>query len=82
MATSKSRIAQVTVQKGRAGSTVTAYLPPKPGTKELAALNEVLINKVIKGLTGCPCLSGLVDVILHDDLADSINIDLASGKLG
>jgi hypothetical protein len=82
MATAARRTAQVIVQKGKARSTITAYVPTKVGTREIAALNEVLINKVIKDLTGCPCLSGLVDVILHDDLANSIDVDLSSGKLG
>ncbi|HLO01474.1 MAG TPA: hypothetical protein VK208_23645 [Pyrinomonadaceae bacterium] len=83
MATStKSRTAKVLVQKGKARSVITAFVPTKVGSREVAALNEVLINKIIKDLTGCPCLSGAVDVIFRDDLAKSINIDLASGQIG
>jgi hypothetical protein len=80
--TARPRTAQLVIQKGRAGATVTAYCPTKVTGKEFAALNEIVINKVIKDLTGCPCLSGLVDVLYHDDLNKSINIDLASGQIG
>jgi hypothetical protein len=81
--TSKTRVAQLQVQtvaKGR--STITAFVPTKVRGAELEALNKVLVDKVIKDLTGCPCLSGVVDVIFKDDLVDSIRVDLASGKIG
>jgi hypothetical protein len=81
--TTKTRVAQLQVQtiaKGR--STITAFVPTKVRAAELEALNKTLIDKVIKDLTGCPCLSGVVDVIFKDDLVDSIRVDLASGKIG
>jgi hypothetical protein len=77
-----ARVAQLQIQKGKTRSTVTAYVPSNIRGPEFAKLNAVLVDKVIKDLTGCPCLSGAVDVIFHDDLASSISVDLASGKLG
>ena len=80
--TSRARLAQVQVQTVNKRSVVTVFVPSKPRTGELDNLNKVLIEKVIKDLTGCPCLSGLADVILKDDLVDSIRVDLATGKIG
>jgi hypothetical protein len=81
MATSRSAQIQVqTVKGGR--SRITAFVPNKVKGAELEALNKVLVDKVIKDLTGCPCLSGVVDVLFKDDLVDSIKVDLATGKIG
>ncbi len=80
--TTRARTAQVQVQTVNKRSVITVFVPPKPRAAELDNLNKFLVDKVIKDLTGCPCMSGLADVILKDDLVDSIKIDLATGKLG
>lgn len=80
--TETARVAQLQIQKGKNRSTVTAYVPSNLRASEFAKLNTVLVEKVIKDLTGCSCLSGAVDVIFHDDLASSIRVDLTSGKIG
>lgn len=83
MATStKTRAATLQIQTRKNRTTVTAFVPTKVRGPELDALNKVLVEKVIKDITGCPCLSGIVDVILRDDLVDSVRVDLASGKIG
>jgi len=80
--TAKTRVAQLQIQKGKDRSTITAYVPSNLRASEFAKLNTVIVEKVIKDLTGCSCLSGAVDVIFHDNLADSIRVDLGSGKIG
>ena len=80
--TTRARNAQVQVQTVNKRSVITVFVPPKPRAAELDNLNKLLVEKVIKDLTGCPCLSGLADVILKDDLVDSIKVDLATGKVG
>jgi hypothetical protein len=80
--TTKARTAQIQVQTVNKRSVVTVFVPSKPRTGELDNLNKLLVEKVLKDLTGCPCLSGLAEVILKDDLVDSIKVDLATGRVG
>lgn len=80
--TTRARNAQVQVQTVNKRSLITVFVPPKPRAAELDNLNKFLVEKVIKDLTGCPCMSGFADVIFKDDLVDSIKIDLATGKIG
>jgi hypothetical protein len=75
--TKRPRTATIQVQQqGKARATITAYVPSNIRAPEFEKINKVIVEKVIKGLTGCPCLSGLADVIYKDDLADSINVEL------
>jgi hypothetical protein len=71
------RIAQLQVAKGVGNrSLVTVQVPTKITAKEFGALQKTLIDKVIKDLTGCACLSGAVDVIFREDLEQVIRVNL------
>ena len=41
---------------------------------QLTRINEVLVNDVIKGLTGCACLSGVIDVIFDHGFEKAIHV--------
>jgi hypothetical protein len=76
-----TRIARLHIEKGRARSTVTVSVPPDFKPKEFGSLQASLIDRVIRDLTGCPCLSGAVDVIFRNDFEDAIRVDLNSGRI-
>lgn len=43
---------------------------------EIAHIDKVLINDVIKGLTGCSCLSGTIDVIWEKQFERVLDVQL------
>jgi hypothetical protein len=60
---------------GRGENSVVRVLAPgKLGPAQLEKLNKVLIEDVIKGITGCACLSGVIDVIFDKGFEKSINV--------
>ena len=75
------RVARVDVHKGDTLTTLVVTVPHKPTTKELAALQTTIADKIIKDLTGCSCLSGAIEMIFRDEFAKSIRVDLASGRV-
>lgn len=50
--------------------------PGKLTPQEISRVNEVLINDVIKGLTGCACLSGTIDVIWERNFDRVLDVQL------
>jgi hypothetical protein len=75
------RVAKVAVQKGTNLTTLLVSVPHKPTTKELAALQTAISDKIIKDLTGCACLSGAIEMIFRDEFAEHIRVDLSSGRV-
>ena len=55
---------------------VRIFHPGKLTPGEIARIDEVLINDVIKGLTGCACLSGTIDVIWERDFERVLDVEL------
>jgi hypothetical protein len=53
---------------------VRVAAPGKLGPEQLEKINKVLVEDVIKGLTGCACLSGVIDVIFDKGFEKSINV--------
>ena len=75
------RVAKIDILKGTNLTTLVVSVPHKPTTKELAALQTTISDRVIRDLTGCSCLSGAIEIIFRDEFASSIRVDLASGKV-
>ena len=75
------RVAKIDILKGTNLTTLVVSVPHKPTTKELAALQTTISERVIRDLTGCSCLSGAIEIIFRDEFASSIRVDLASGKV-
>lgn len=60
---------------GRGENSVVRVLAPgKLGPAQIDKINKVLIEDVIKGITGCACLSGVIDVIFDKGFEKSINV--------
>jgi hypothetical protein len=80
-ASTADRIAKVDVVKGATLTTLIVTVAHKPTTKELATLQTTIADKIIRDLTGCSCLSGAIEMIFRDEFAQSIRVDLGSGRV-
>ena len=76
MATKKARTAQISL--GAKGETraVRVSHPGKLTPDEIARIDRVLINDVIKKLTGCACLSGTIEVIWEQNFDKVLDVQL------
>lgn len=72
----KERRAQILVGSKDHARAVRVFHPGRLTTKEIHAIDDVLINKVIKDLTGCSCLSGTIDVIWERDFEQVLDVQL------
>lgn len=70
------RQAQIFVGKKGQDRTVRVSHPGKLTPDEINRIDKVLINKVIKDLTGCACLSGTIDVIWERDFDKILDVQL------
>jgi hypothetical protein len=61
---------------------VRVFHPGSLTTADIAKINERLINDVIKGLTGCACLSGTIDVIWERDFERVLDVQLGEAFRG
>jgi len=73
------RTAKMQVQKIESGFDLTTRVPFNINAKEFSALHTGLIDR-IKDLTGCPCMSGLVRVVLEGDFGAVTDVNLETGK--
>ena len=76
MVTKKARTAQISL--GAKGTTraVRVSHPGKLTPDEIARIDRVLINDVIKKLTGCACLSGTIEVIWEQQFDQILDVQL------
>ena len=58
---------------------ISVTVPKNISVKELNHVNE-RIYEVIKGLTGHPCYSGLIDVIFDHRFEQTLDVNLEAGK--
>lgn len=78
MATRKAaaRTAQILLDKKGSTRAVRVSHPGKLTPAEVGEINKVLINDVIKRLTGCSCLSGTIDVIWERNFDSVLEVGL------
>lgn len=68
------RQAQILVgEKDRA---VRVFHPGRLTPDDIVSINKILVNDVIKDLTGCSCLSGTIDVIWERDFERVLDVRL------
>lgn len=73
---SKSRMAKILIDVQENGRAVRVSHPGKLTPDEIARIDNVLINDVIKDLTGCACLSGTIDVIWEKQFDRVLDVQL------
>jgi hypothetical protein len=71
-----ARQAQIFVGEKGQNRTVRVSHPGKLTPDEIAKIDKVLVNDVIKRLTGCACLSGTIDVIWERDFDKVLDVQL------
>jgi hypothetical protein len=70
------RQAQIFIGEKGDNRTVRVSHPGQLTATEIARIDEVLINDVIKNLTGCACLSGTIDVIWERNFDKVLDVRL------
>lgn len=75
-AAARSRTAQISLGAKGENRAVRVSHPGKLTPDEIARIDKVLINDVIKGLTGCACLSGTIDVIWEQRFDKVLDVQL------
>ena len=68
------RQAQIFVPKKGQARTVRVSHPGQLTPDEVRRIDDVLINKVIKDLTGCSCLSGTHDVLWENNFDQVLDV--------
>lgn len=75
-ATSKARTARISIGAKGDMRAVRVSHPGKLTPDEIARIDKILINDVIKDLTGCACLSGTIDVIWEKQFDRVLDVQL------
>ncbi len=76
MAITKARTAQISLGAKGQNRAVRVSHPGKLTPDEIARIDKVLINDVIKKLTGCACLSGTIEVIWEQNFDRVLDVQL------
>jgi hypothetical protein len=76
-----SRHARLELSNVGSRQVLTVAVPRDVNVSELGKLNTVIVDRVIKDLTGCACLSGVIDVLYQGHFERVINVDLQSGGI-
>ena len=73
-----ARQARILVAEKGSNRAVRVFHPGKLTAEDMKRIDDVLVNKVIKGLTGCACLSGVIDVIWERDFEQVLDVQLGA----
>ena len=79
---SRARTAQILIGEKGANRAVRVLHPGKLSPDDMVRINKVLVEQVIKGLTGCACLSGVIDVIWEREFDQVLDVKLGAGFQG
>lgn len=72
----RGRQANILVGMKGENRVVRVFHPGELTPDEIARVNEVLVNDVIKDLTGCACLSGTIDVLWEKQFDRVLDVQL------
>lgn len=72
----KNRKARILVGEKGSNRAVRVFHPGKLTPDDMRRIDDLLVNDVIKGLTGCACLSGLIEVIWERDFERVLDVPL------
>jgi hypothetical protein len=76
------RQARILVGAKDSNRAVRVFHPGKLTPEDMRAIDDVLVNKVIRDLTGCSCLSGIIDVIWERDFERVLDVPLGEAFRG
>jgi len=75
MHTKAVRSAKLNLSRGPTGPTLTGSVPRDITEKDFAVLGRSILD-VIRNHTGCNCLSGVIQVVLEEEFAETLNVEL------
>jgi hypothetical protein len=78
----KPRLARILVGEKDSKRAVRVFHPGKLTAEDMQRIDKVLVNDVIKDLTGCACLSGIIDVIWERDFDKVLDVQLGQAFHG
>ena len=78
----RARTAQILIGEKGANRAVRVLHPGKLSPDDMVRINKVLVEQVIKGLTGCACLSWVIDVIWEREFDQVLDVKLGAGFQG
>jgi hypothetical protein len=78
----KVRSASILFEKKGSERAVRVLHPGKLTPDDMHRIDDVLVNKVIKGLTGCSCLSGVIDVLWERQFENVLDVQLGEAFKG
>jgi hypothetical protein len=76
------RRARILVDEKGSNRAVRVLHPGKLTPDDMLRIDKVLVNDVIKDLTGCACLSGIIDVIWERDFERVLDVQLGEAFHG
>jgi hypothetical protein len=84
MATTKTparsqRVARVKLEQAGRQKAISVRVPSDISSKDFARLGDEII-KIIKGQTGCTCLSGFIPVVFDTEFTDALEVNLQAGQ--
>lgn len=82
VAAAKNRQARILVAEKGTNRAVRVFHPGRLTAEDMRRIDEVLVTKVIKDLTGCACLSGVIDVIWERDYERVLEVQLGAAAHG
>ena len=77
-----ARQARILVAEKGSNRAVRVFHPGRLTPDDMRRIDDVLVNKVIKDLTGCACLSGVIDVIWERDFERVLDVRLGEAFQG
>jgi hypothetical protein len=72
-----TRVANLSLTASGSGKILNVAVPSKPSEKELAMLAPSIIGVIGKGTNCNTCLSGVVRVVLEEEAAATVQVNLA-----
>jgi hypothetical protein len=82
MKAAAERSARVQLQRIADRQWVDVVVPRDTDLKDLAVINDTVVEKIIKDLTGCSCLSGAIDVVFKHEFEDVLRVELPARGIG
>ena len=70
-----AKTAQLQLEKFAGRQSLNVRVPSDVNDRDFAKLGKSIFE-LIKGHTGCNCLSGIIRVVLEDDMQDAIRVEL------
>jgi hypothetical protein len=70
-----AKVAELELGKLIGRQTLSVRVPRDIAGNDFAKLGESIVD-IIHNHTGCTCLSGVIDVVIHEDFQEALRVEL------